>query len=160
MGVENPVFRSCVLFVKNIENSKNFYTEILSQKIVEDSGKYVGFEGGLFIWERDYALNLIFNEKAQNIRIGTNSVEVYFECENLDDLFNRLKGKIKIIHSMREQPWGQHVFRIYDPDNHIIEFAESMASVVIRLHLKGLSQEEISKKSMMPIEFIRTTLEK
>jgi len=160
LGEWNPVYRSCVLLVKDIEKSKFFYNSILGQKIVMDFGRNVGFEGGLAIWERDYALTLIFEEKAQDIEVGANSAEVYFECENLDDLYKRVKEKIKIIHSIREHPWGQRAFRVYDPDYHIIEFAESMASVVLRFHLKGFSHEEITKKSMMPIEFIRLTLEK
>ncbi|MBK5133857.1 lactoylglutation lyase [Candidatus Bathyarchaeota archaeon] len=69
------------------------------------------------------------------------------------------KEDIKIIHDIREQPWGQRVFRIYDPDNHIIEFTESMTSVVLRLHSKGIKTEEISKKTMMPPEFIKMTIQ-
>ena len=125
-----------------------------------DFGKNVGFEGGLAIWERDYALNLIFEEKAQDIKVGANSAEVYFECENLDDLYKRVKETIKIIHSIREHPWGQRAFRVYDPDYHIIEFAESMASVVLGLDGKGLSLDEITKKSLMSMEFINMVLKK
>jgi catechol 2,3-dioxygenase-like lactoylglutathione lyase family enzyme len=160
LSERNPVYHSCVLLVKDIGKSKHFYNSILGQKIVMDFGRNVGFVGGLALWERDYALNLIFEEKKQDIKVGANNAEIYFECENLDDLFNRLKEKIKVIHPIREHPWGQRAFRIYDPDNHIIEFAESMESVILRLHLNGLNLEEISKKSMMPIEFIRMTLGK
>ena len=159
MKEANPVYRSCVLLVKDIEKSKHFYNSILGQKIVMDFGRNVGFVGGLAIWEKDYALNLIFKEKTHDIKVGTNNAEIYFECENLDDLYNKLKGKIKVIHSIREHPWGQRGFRVYDPDNHIIEFSESMASVVLRLHVGGLNLEEIAEKSMMPIEFIRMTIE-
>lgn len=126
-----------------------------------DFGRNVGFKGGLAIWERDYALNLMFQEKAKDINIGANNFEVYFETENLDNLYKRLvKEKVKIIHSKREHPWGQRAFRVYDPDNHIIEFAESMESVVKRLRSEGLGIEEVSKKSMMPIEFIKMVLKK
>ena len=104
---------------------------------------------------------MIFQEKAKDTIIGGNNVEVYFETDDLDNLYKRLvKRKIKIIHSIREHPWGQRAFRIRDPDDHIIEFAESMESVVLRLNKQGLSLEEISKKSMMPMEFIKMTLKK
>ncbi len=126
-----------------------------------DFGRNVGFEGGLAIWERVYALNLIFQEKTHDIKVGTNNAEIYFEYDDLDDLFERLMEEdVKVIHSIREQPWGQRVFRIYDPDNHIIEFAESMASVVKRLDVRGFSLEEIAKKSEMPLEFIKMILQK
>lgn len=125
-----------------------------------DFGRNVGFEGGLAIWERDYALNLIFQEKAHGIKVGAFSAEIYFETENLDDLYKRLEEEVRVIHSIREHPWGQRAFRIYDPDNHILEFAESMESVVNRLNNQGLCLEEIAKKSMMPMKFIRMTLNK
>jgi len=154
-----PVYRSVVLLVNDIEKSKNFYNFILSQKIVMDFGRNVGFEGGLAIWEKDYALNLIFQEEIKNIQVGANNAEIYFEFDDLDGLFTRLiEEKIKVIHPIREHPWGQKAFRVYDPDNHIIEFAEKMESVVRRLETEGLSLEEISKKSMMPLEFIKIVL--
>ncbi len=160
LGEQKPAYRSCVLLVKDIEKSKHFYNIILGQNIVMDFGRNVGFEGGLAIWEKDYALNLIFQEKNHDIKVGANNSEIYFETEHLDDLHKHLAGEVTFIHSIREHPWGQRAFRVYDPDNHIIEFAESMESVVIRLNNQALSLEEIAEKSMMPMEFIRLTLEK
>jgi catechol 2,3-dioxygenase-like lactoylglutathione lyase family enzyme len=160
-GNKNPTFRSVVLLVEDILKSKHFYNSVLGQKVVMDFGKNVGFEGGLAIWEKDYALNLIFQEKTQKIEVGINNAEIYFESDDLDNLIKRLvKEEIKVIHSIREQPWGQRTFRVYDPDNHIIEFAESMENVVQRLHNKGFLIEEIAKKSMMPMEFIKMVLQK
>jgi uncharacterized glyoxalase superfamily protein PhnB len=125
-----------------------------------DFGRNVGFEAGLAIWEKDYALNLIFKEKKNQTKVGNNNAEIYFESTNLESLYNQLKKEdIKIIHEIREQPWGQKVFRIYDPDKHIIEFAESMTSLVLRLHSKRSTTEEISKKTMMPPEFIKMIIQ-
>lgn len=160
MSQKNPSYHSVVLLVKNIEKSKNFYNSVLGQEIVMDFGRNVGFKGGLSIWEREYALNLIFQEKKPDIKIGTNNAEIYFEYDDLDNLFRKLKEKTKTIHSIREHPWAQRAFRIYDPDDHIIEFAESMKNVVLRLHKQGLTIEEISKKSMMPIDFIKNVIKK
>ena len=157
----NPVFRSAVLLVNDVEKSKYFYNVVLGQKIMMDFGKNVGFEGGLAIWEQDYALDLIFHDKSRDIKVGANNVEIYFESQDLDSLYKRLaKEKVEIIHPIREQPWGQRVFRLYDPDNHIIEFAESMESVILRLDRQGVSSEGISKKSEMPIDFIKKVLKK
>jgi catechol 2,3-dioxygenase-like lactoylglutathione lyase family enzyme len=156
----NPVYRSCVLLVKDIEKSKQFYNTVLGQKIVMDFGRNVIFEGGLAIWKKDYALNLIFREKKPEIKVGTNNVEIYFETENLDDLYKNLTGKVRFIHSIMEHSWGQRAFRVYDPDDYIIEFAESMENVVLRLYNQDLGVEEIAKKSMMPMVFIKLVLEK
>jgi catechol 2,3-dioxygenase-like lactoylglutathione lyase family enzyme len=160
-GILNPKFHSVVLLVEDIERSKRFYGVVLGQKVVMDFGRNVGYEGGLAIWERDYALNLIFQDKTEGVKVGGNNAEIYFESGDMDGLYERLKQEgVKVIHSIVEQPWGQRVFRVYDPDNHIIEFAESMASVVLRLDKKGLGLEEIAKKSLMPMEFIKMVLQK
>ena len=154
-----PIYRSVVLLVEDIEKSKEFYNKLLGQKIIVDFGRNVGFEGGLAIWEKKYALDLIFQEKSLNIKVGANNFEIYFESDDLDGLYTRLsKERIKIIHPIRQHPWGQRAFRVYDLDDHIIEFAESMESVVKRLDREGLSLEEISKKSMMPKDFIKMAL--
>jgi catechol 2,3-dioxygenase-like lactoylglutathione lyase family enzyme len=155
-----PVFHSVVLLVENVEKSKRFYSGVLGQKIVFDFGRNVVFEGGLAIWEKDYALNLIFKEKTKG-QVGASNAEIYFETGVLDELFARLsKEEVEFIHSIREEPWGQRVFRVFDFDGNILEFAESMESVVLRLDIQGLGLNEITKKSKMPLDFIKTVLEK
>jgi predicted enzyme related to lactoylglutathione lyase len=156
-----PKFQAAVFFVSDINKSKQFYSEILEQKIVADFGKNVGFEGGLSIWEKNYALKTIFKDKSDDIKVGMNNSEIYFEYSNLDKLYEKVtKTNVKIIHPIIEHPWGQRAFRIYDPDNHIIEFGESMQDVIVRLYSSGLSIEEITKKSLMPIEFVNMVLKK
>ena len=155
-----PTYQAAVFFVSDIATSKRFYNEVLGQKIVADFGANVSFEGGLSFWEKNYALNTIFGEKAKETPVGANNVEIYFESSNLEELLDRLrKNGAAIVHSIREHPWGQRAFRIYDPDNHIIEFAEPMSAVVLRLHNNGLSFEEIAQKSMMPPDFIKAVLQ-
>jgi hypothetical protein len=73
LSVGNPVFKSAVLLAKDVKKSKHFYNIVLGQEIVMDFGRNVGFIGGLAIWEQDYALNLIFQEKAKNIIVGANN---------------------------------------------------------------------------------------
>ena len=50
-----PKYNGSVFFVKNVEKSKKFYTEIVGQKIEMDFGRCVGFIGGFSIWKRSYA---------------------------------------------------------------------------------------------------------
>lgn len=155
----NPVFHSVVLLVEDVERSKRFYSVVLGQRIVFDFGRNVVFEGGLAIWDRDYALDLIFKEKRKG-QVGDSNAEIYFETGALDELFERLlKEKVELIHSIREEPWGQRVFRVFDFDRNILEFAESMVSVVLRLDRQGLKLDAIAKKSKMPLDFIKRILE-
>jgi catechol 2,3-dioxygenase-like lactoylglutathione lyase family enzyme len=154
-----PKFQAAVFFVADVERSKHFYTEVLGQKVTMDFGANVTFEGGLSIWRTDYALNIIFGDKAKQVSVGANNAEIYFECSSIDAFFERLKQQVKVIHPVMEHPWGQRGFRIYDPDGHIIEFGEPMSETVLRLHKQGLSFDEVAAKSMMPPEFIKAVLQ-
>ena len=116
-----PTYSSSVFFVKDVEKSKKFYTEIIGQKIDMDLGRCVGFIGGFAIWERAYA-NKMMDFKEEDISINKRDAELYFEIEDLDALFVKLKSKkTSFVHDIIEQPWAQRCFRIYDPDDHIIE---------------------------------------
>ncbi len=161
MALQNaPKYQAAVFFVSDVAKSKRFYNEVLGQKITVDFGANVGFEGGLSIWEKNYALNTIFKEKAKQVAVGANNAEIYFEASNLEALFESLvKQQVNVIHPVIEHPWGQRGFRIYDPDNHIIEFGEPMTDVVLRLHNQGLNVEAIAEKSMMPPEFIKSVIQ-
>ena len=91
--------------------------------------------------------------------MGSNSFELYFETESLDEIFNDLKNqKTEFLHEIEEQPWGQRVLRFYDPDKHIIEIGETMEAVIIRFYKQGHSFEEIVEKSSMPKEFVEATI--
>jgi lactoylglutathione lyase len=85
--VNAPKYLASVFFVEDIKKSKHFYSEVLGQKIVADFGRNVGFEGGLSIWEKDYALSVIFEDKAKHIAVGTNNSEIYFECNDIEAFF-------------------------------------------------------------------------
>jgi len=52
-----------------VKKSKHFYQTVLGQHVDMDFEKNVRFKGGLALWEREYALNLIFQEKLLNIQV-------------------------------------------------------------------------------------------
>ena len=152
---ENPKYNGTVFFVDNVEKSKTFYTDILGQKIEMDFGRCVGFIGGFAIWDSSYAYTMMGLEKSDEQPMGKRNVEIYFEIDDIDLLFDRIKKEnIDFVHEIKEQPWGQRCFRIYDPDNHIIEFAEPMTVVIERLYDEGLTHNQIVKKSLMPVEIV------
>jgi catechol 2,3-dioxygenase-like lactoylglutathione lyase family enzyme len=155
-----PKYQASVFFVEDIQKSKHFYNTVLGQKIVHDFGANVTFEGGLSLWERHYALNVIFEGKGEQITVGANNSEIYFVCSGIEASYERLtKEQVRVIHPVMEHPWGQRGFRVYDPDNHILEFGEPMSDTILRLHKQGLSDDEVAEKSMMPLEFIKSVLQ-
>ncbi|MDY6930421.1 MAG: VOC family protein [Halobacteriota archaeon] len=149
---------SFVILVKDIGVSKRFYQGILSQEVEMDFGKNIGFKSGLALWEKGYAQNIIFGSNVSSSDDNRN-LEVYFETDNLPEIYDKVtENKVEVIHDIREQPWGQRVFRIFDPDGFIIEIAESMMDVVRRLIGDGISKEAVSEKTMMPQEAIEAIL--
>ena len=143
-----------VLFVKDMEVSKKFYTGVLGLEIAMDLGLNVGFKNGLALWQLDYGLNVIHGKKTR-LKKG-NDLEVYFECEKIDEAYAAVKSYgAEMVHEIREQPWGQRVFRFYDPDKFVIEIGEPMDALVRRLNREGMGEEEIVAKTTLPREMVR-----
>jgi len=159
MTTRSPAFRLAgfVLLVSDMERSKRFYQDLFGQEIAMDVGLNVGFTSGLALWQRNYALTVIHGKTVEP-RKG-NDVEVYFETEAIDEVWEMILGRdIPVVHELREQPWCQRVFRVYDPDQFIVEVAEPMDAVVRRLQKVGHSEEEIVQKTMMPAAIVRAIL--
>ena len=150
-------FSCSVIAVKDIEISKKFYETVLNQKIISDFGINVTFEG-------DFALQQGYSEMIgipeNEVKQKSNNFEMYFEEENFDGFLEKLKTmkEIKYVHDVKKYDWGQRVVRFYDPDEHIIEVGETMENVARRFFEDGLSIEEISEKTMLPIEFLKNCL--
>ncbi len=146
-----------LLAVKDIETSKEFYQNVLDQKIVLDFGINVTFESGFSI-QQNFAELVGFDPAS--VKYKTHNFEIYFEIDDLDNWKDRLKKTpgLEFVHDIKEYPWGQRVLRFYDPDMHIIEFGENMEIVVKRFLAQGLSVEETSKRTMFPIEFVKNCL--
>ena len=148
------LYQGTLVAVSDMERSKNFYTNVLEQKIMMDLGTHVAFERGLSLqsnYEELVGTTLPKKERANNF-------ELYFEVEDLDtwqDKLHKTEG-IEFIHDAKEYPWGQRVFRFYDYDNVIIEIAESMDSVAKRYLSQGLSVEETAERTMYPVEYIQS----
>jgi uncharacterized glyoxalase superfamily protein PhnB len=150
----------CPLIVVNeMKASRNFYENILNQKVQFDFGENVSFESGFAIHLKSHFSNLI-SISENDILEKSNNFELYFEEEDMDSFLQKLEeiSSIEYVHGLKEQPWGQRVIRFYDPDKHIVEVGEPMESVVKRFLSKGLSIEETSKRTLMPEEFVRQCL--
>ena len=146
-----------VLFVKDMAASRTFYETVLGQEVAMDHGLNVGYKSGLALWQQDYALNVIHGKKTRSKK--GNDLEVYFEYEEVDAAYAAVRSPgAEIVHEIREQPWGQRVFRFHDPDHFVIEIGEPMDALVRRLNRYGMSEEAIHIKTTLPAEIIRAIL--
>lgn len=152
---------SFVLFVDNVSISKDFYEKILDQEVslnIDDIN--IGFKSGLGLWQKQYAQKIIFDKEIITNK-GSNSIELYFETSKLDEMFQKIQEhNINILHPIKVQPWQQRVFRVYDPDDNIIEIAETMEEVIKRLYKSGMSIELVSEKTLMPKEIVESFIKK
>jgi len=145
-----------VITVADMKVSRNFYENILGQTVVADYGENVSFGGGFAIHLQPHFKMLIGNKE---IISDANNFELYFEYDNLEQIYERLKAeKVEFIHELREEPWKQWVIRFYDPDKNIIDIGESMEHLVLRLYQQSNSADEIFKMTGLDKEFIEKTI--
>ena len=148
---------STAIFVKDIEISKDFYCNILGLPVELDFGKNVIFKTGFAVWE--IQKNHIIPSELGMENISTPSFhrfELYFETEDLPEIFESLKQKgVNFLHEIHEEPWGQHTIRFFDPDNHLVEIGESMKQFVCRFYNQGLTVEQVSKRTSVPVEQVK-----
>jgi catechol 2,3-dioxygenase-like lactoylglutathione lyase family enzyme len=150
-------YKSAVLFVQDMQASRHFYEDVLGQKVEVDFGTNVGYVGGFAIWQADRAHEMVFGgSRSDTSALGRNNVELYFETADLAAAWEKIDAEdIQVAHPITEQIWGQQVFRIHDPDGHIVEIGEPIPVFVKRFLDQGLSIEETSKRTFMPIEAIQ-----
>jgi catechol 2,3-dioxygenase-like lactoylglutathione lyase family enzyme len=144
--------------VSDIKQSRNFYENLLNQKVKFDFGENITFHGDFAIHLQSHFEMLIDNKK---VTYGGNNFELYFEFDDIEQIVRTLKdNNVLFVHGIREQPWRQKVVRFYDPDKNMIEIGESMEHLALRLKNEGLSMEQISKTTNMPIDFVTGLIEK
>lgn len=143
-----------VLFaVRSMAVSRPFYENVLGRKVAMDLGTNLVFEGGPTLQE-GFAQLVGFPEEKTVYK--AHDTELYFESEDLDAEVAHVKAAgVEVLHEVKEYPWGQRVFRFFDPDGHIIELAETMETVVKRYLAQGLSDEETAKRTMFPLEYVQ-----
>lgn len=144
----NIKLKNTFVFVKDFEVSKKFYSENLDQKIHTILEGYVVFTSGLALWKLPEDSIITKNLQERLSRQGNNRVELYFEADDIQLYFNRLKSvQVSFLHEIHEEPWGQRDFRFFDPDDNLVEIGESMDNVVLRLYSSGMTIEQIVNKT-------------
>jgi len=150
-------FHSSVIFVNDIEKSKDFYIRLLNQKIEHDFGKNVILKSGLTIWE--IQPEHIISKRLETMN-KSNRFELYFETELIEETFEKLNNeKIEFLHKIHEEPWGQRTIRFFDRDKHLIEIGEPLEIFVNNMNRKGLTPKQITEKSGIPIETVISLIE-
>ena len=148
-------FHSTVILTEEFEQMKTFYQDILQQKIDFDFGNCIGFKNGLSLWKlkKEYPIAKKLGRTFD--KSGNNNLEICFETDDFDLVVENLKKhKLNYLHKVTEELWGQQTIRFYDPENNLVEIGETIPCFVKRFRNQGLSAEEVSKKTSVPIEMV------
>ena len=125
-------------------------------EVAADFGANVTLTGGLVLQTLETWRSFIHTD---DVTLKSNAGELYFETEDIDAFYKHLESfDILYVHRLHEHPWGQRVFRFYDPDGHIIEAAEKLDAVIARFAAQGLSPEETADRMDIPLDFVVSSL--
>ncbi len=154
-------YQSAVIMVQDIAASRAFYEGVLEQEVCMDFGANVSFAGGaLALWQADRAHEIVFGAPAAPAASGEpaaqGEVELYFETDDLAAAVERLRqAGAPFVHPVRDQPWGQRVVRVRDPDGHIVEVGEPIPVFVARFLAQGMSVAEVAERTSVPADVVR-----
>lgn len=151
--------KNVLIVVSDIEKSKAFYKDLFGLDVIADFDGNVVLTEGLAlqekkIWERF---------TGQEVVCGGNDAELYFEENDIDAFLEKLETsqyEIEYLNKCIEHDWGQRVIRLYDPDRHMIEIGESMEYVARRFLKTGMSAEQVSEKTQLPLSQVEKLVEK
>jgi hypothetical protein len=86
---------------------------------------------------------------------GNKNLEICFETDYYESVVAKLKNlDLKYLHETTEERWGQKTMRFYDPEDNLVEIGETIPCFVKRFRNQGLSAEEVSKKTSVPVEMV------
>ncbi len=152
------MYKGTLIAVKNMEESKKFYHDILNMNVIGDFGANVQLDGGLFLQTLDTWGSFINNKE---VHLKNNAGELYFEVPDIDEFDKKLQvANIEYVHELQEHNWGQRAVRFYDPNHHIIEVAEEISMVAKRFFQNGMAVEQVAKRMDVPVEYVKECLER
>ncbi len=146
---------STVIITDDFEKMKTFYQDILLQEIEFDFGNCISFKNGLSLWKLKEEYPIAQKLGHTFDPSGNKNLEICFETDDFAIVVEILKNqKINFLHEVAEEVWGQQTIRFYDPENNLIEIGETIPCFVKRFYNQGMSIDEVSKKTSVPLEMV------
>lgn len=152
-------FEGPAVFVADMGAARKFYENLLGLEVqFAVAEAYTAYAGGMSLWSAASASELIHGctpAEAPGPQ-GRGNFELYFETDAIVEAWDIFEAAgVPIVHGVREMPWSQRCFRIQDPDGHLVEVGEPMTLVIRRLLDTGLSAQEVSDRTMAPLEMVQ-----
>jgi len=133
MSEEANVFRKVapMLLVDDVERGIRFYREVLGAKLVavhpqKPPHEWASLELGeaeIMLWRKDGA-----REEYPGLEISGNpaSFIAYIYMDDVDILYERIKGRVDILMAPVDQFYGFREFTIRDPYGFVLTFAQEL----------------------------------
>jgi catechol 2,3-dioxygenase-like lactoylglutathione lyase family enzyme len=100
-------FRHSIALVKNIEESKCFYRDIIGLKVIEEFDTFILFQDNFAIHTADLFYTYI-NKPYHGEKMGHDNVDFYFTTSDLEGMQKKLKEeKVTFIHEIYKHAWGE-----------------------------------------------------
>lgn len=118
-----------LLYVSNLPASVIFYCHVLSFAL----GEYYPDESSA-----TYASILVDRQKLRLVQGGKripsfhkhgecgSGVQLFIQVPNVDQVYSRVKGQVKVVDGIQDKVWGDREFTITDPDGYLISFYTSL----------------------------------
>ncbi len=117
-------FRNSILLVRDMEASKAFYHGLLGIEMKQDFGTFVLLEGNLGLHRADVFYEYL-KKPYSGEAMGRDNLDLYFTSDHLPELQQRLiDAGFTVIFPLQLTDWGETLFRVYDPDGHIVEIGD------------------------------------
>ena len=121
------------LVVADIARSLTFYRDVLGFSVVTSVPDAAPF--AFVMLSRDNLM--VFLNSVASVRedpayskladnVGQSGVAMYFDVKGVRELYDAIKGKVKVIAPLERKFYGVTEFNIADPDGYLITFAERL----------------------------------
>lgn len=118
-------YRNSIALVRDIAVSKQFYQDMIGLNILQDYETFILFQDNFAIHKADLFYHYI-DKPYHGEKMGRDNVDFYFTTSDLPGYCKKLKeAQVVFIHDIIQCEWGEKVFRIYDPDGHILEIGDA-----------------------------------
>ena len=114
-----------LIVVKDIKKAEKYYHDLFGLETLIDNDGNMIMSDGLVLQEEKYWRGFIDRDVVPQ----NNSCELYFEEEDLDTFYEKLKTfypETEFANLPMTHTWGQRVVRFYDPDGNLIEVGTPM----------------------------------
>jgi len=112
-----------VLAVHNVEASARFYTQVLGFEVAATP------PGWIFV-KKDHCM-IMLGECPDDMppgELGCHNYFAYLRVDNADEYHAQIAGKVEIVSSLGDRPWGMREFGFRTPDGHRIMIGHMIVS--------------------------------